>query len=204
MNANPKIGILLLAAGKSSRLGQTKQLLDYKGRKLIQHTLSICLESKIGPVMVVTGAFYQKVESAIKDFDCQVIRNEHWQKGMGSSVSAGVRSVIEDGLDAVVLVLVDQIHLQAKHLHQLKDKFVKDASSIILSQYDDGQGPPSLFASQHFDALAVLDGEAGAKPIVKKNKDKVAYIDFPQGHIDIDRPEDLDRLLTSQTNKNGT
>jgi len=186
--------IIILAAGNSSRLGQAKQLLPRGEKSLLHYVVEQCLATKLGEVLVVLGAQEEKMRSEIDELNCMILVNENWASGQGSSIACAAESLDEKNVEGVYIVLVDQVHFSKEVLLKLDAERKKAATEIAVSQYDEGAGPPSFFASTYLKDLRKLSGELGAKPIVKANKEKVVYVPFPKGHLDIDLPADLKRL----------
>lgn len=188
------IQIIILAAGSSTRLGQAKQLLPYKGSTLLQHTIDVCIDSGLGGVHLVLGCDAEQVRESIVSDQLNVLVNPHYQKGLGTSIAYGMKNIDVSETDAVILVLADQVYLNKEILNELVLKKRSTDASIIICNYNEGNGPPSLFDRSLFDELSRLDGDDGAKEIVKKYKDQVAFVSFPKGDIDVDVPEHLSRL----------
>src|SRR5512135_784209 len=101
-----KTCIVILAAGKSARLGRPKQLLSYDGGSLVQHAVSVALASGLGPVLVVTGANREAVESELRGRDVQVSYNPDWEEGMGASIRHGVEAALERYRDTDGLIFM--------------------------------------------------------------------------------------------------
>lgn len=190
-----KIHILILAAGNSSRLGQTKQLLMHKGSSLLNRTIEECVKSKIGDITVVLGAKHESIKQQIIADNMNVVFNPNWQNGMGASLAFGLQSIDTKKLDGLLIVLTDQIYFESKVLKQILIKQKETNAPIVISRYQDGAGPPSFFESSLFDEISQLNGDQGAKSIVQKYKDEVAYVDFHLGDIDVDVPADLSRIV---------
>ena len=91
----------------------------------------------------------------------------------------------------VVFIMSDQPFLTSEILDDILEKAKNIKSGIIVCEYEIGQGPPSYFSNDYFEELRKLDGDQGAKPIVRKHQDDVAFVKFLKGHLDIDVPEDL-------------
>lgn len=186
--------IIILAAGNSSRLGQAKQLLPKGEGTLLSYVVKECIEAKLGEVLVVLGSEADQMRSEIELLNCMILVNEQWQKGQGSSIACAAQSLSTENIAGVFIVLVDQVHFRKENLFKLLKEQKQSKASIVLSQYEEGAGPPSFFTVEHFPALAKLSGALGAKPIVQTHKAEVTYVSFPKGHIDIDTPEDLRHL----------
>lgn len=111
----PTIGLLLLAAGVSSRLGsEPKQLLAYEGESLLRHAARTALASSCLPIIVVIGAHRERIEAEIADLPVEIIFNEAWAAGMASSIRAWMEYLVAHAAPrAVVLMLCDQPHVSA-------------------------------------------------------------------------------------------
>lgn len=187
-----KIAILIVAAGESKRLGRPKQLVSYKGKTLLYHTIRECLETEVKDVYLVLGANKEEIETQIVISDCTVVYNENWKKGMGESIASGVKKIVEkEDYDGIIITVGDQPFLSSKILNRLIEKAKKEKKPIIISKYKEGAGPPSFFDKEYFSELMELSTDEGAKGVIKKYKEEVLFISFEQGDIDIDTPEDL-------------
>lgn len=183
---------LILAAGSSSRLGRPKQLVKSHGKSLLEQAIETALKVPLDKVFVVLGARFDEIEPSVSHLPVTVIRNDHWQVGMGSSISAGMKAVMkESGYEAVLIMLCDQLHMTAQHLDMLCDAQQQKRGSIIATTYGEQTGVPALFGHEHFRELEKLSGETGAKKIILQHAGKLHSIRFEQAIIDIDTPEDL-------------
>jgi molybdenum cofactor cytidylyltransferase len=186
-------GIILLAAGGSSRLGRPKQLLPYGEKSLVQHVLDTALAASPKHVVLVTGAIRILVQFS---GSVQVVNNAEWKEGIASSIRSGLKAVlkIEPGIDAVIFVVCDQPYISATLLQELMDAHAATGKEIVASSYADTVGIPALFGKSFFDALMQLKGDEGAKRIIMQNPGSVAVVDFPRGNIDIDTAGDYAAL----------
>lgn len=183
-----------MAAGASSRLGQPKQLLMYGGQSLLSHTVEVCLSANIGDVVVCLGSNAGPIAATIDQHPIEVVTCPMWDEGLGSAIAYVVASVGTNELDGVLIVLADQPYLTADVLLHVMQKAKATTCLISACTYAEGQGPPVYFDKSLFDSLKKLSGDGGAKPIVRRHKADVQYVSFPNGHIDIDTPEDLQHL----------
>lgn len=190
------ISIILLAAGESSRLGMPKQLLMYKGKNLMQHTIDMALTLGMD-TFIVLGAYGEKIQKQVNTYDAKIVENEEWNEGLASSIRKGLQGVLRSNPDteAVILVLCDQPFLSAEILRQILEKYHDTGLPIIHCHYGEVSGPPTLFHRSMFPYLLELKGGQGAKKVVDRFPDQVAFIDFPQGSLDIDTPEDYQQLI---------
>jgi molybdenum cofactor cytidylyltransferase len=187
-------GIIILAAGSSSRLGKPKQNLVYKGQTLLQRAIATAATSVCRPVIVVLGANEEMIKPTIESDSVNIIHNPEWQEGMASSIGAGIKALqkIEPEAGAVILMLCDQPFVGAALLHQLVQK--KSDKGIVASGYNETIGAPVLFGAVYFDELLLLKGQEGAKKLLLKYPDDVIAVPFPLGGIDIDTMEDYEKL----------
>lgn len=189
--------IIILAAGNSSRLGKPKQLLKYKEQTLLQIVTEAALNAKFHPVIVVLGAYADEIKTLHNHPEVMYIINETWQKGMSSSISAGVKKVLNDfpEKENVIITVADQAHITADVFTSLYKKYQTDNKSIVTSSYSETTGTPTLFNKKYFDKLVNLEGAVGAKDLIKQNMDDVASVPFELGSIDIDTEIDYKNLI---------
>jgi|JI7StandDraft_1071085.scaffolds.fasta_scaffold00688_23 molybdenum cofactor cytidylyltransferase len=194
------ISLILLAAGESSRLGSPKQLLMYKGKNLMQHTIdlnqTLCLE-----MVIVLGAFKKEILAEVDVLGIEVVENVNWSEGLASSIRCGLRNVLETNpeTEAVILVLCDQPFLSVEILREIIEKYHRSGQSIVHCSYGDVSGPPTLFHKSLFPYLMELKGGQGAKKVVDMFPDQVVYVDFPKGKLDIDTAADYHQLLQTES-----
>lgn len=192
-------GIVLLAAGASSRFGQPKQLLQYKGKSLLQHDILVAEDSIARYVVVVLGAGADVLTKEINQTKTHVVVNEHWEEGMASSIRCGVEALIEiaPGIDGTILMVCDQPYVTSPLLNDLITAQQKSGKKIITCSYANTFGPPALFHRSTFDELLQLEGDIGARKVVEQHADEVGVVLFPKGNVDIDTKEDYEKLIKS-------
>ena len=191
-----KTGILILAAGNSSRLGQPKQLLEFKGKSLLSHVVSHAIE--ITPaVVVVTGSKNDIIEKEIHDLRALATENPNWQDGMGSSINCGLKKLLDNfpTIENVIISVCDQPFIEASVFSELISKQKDSQKSIVASAYSNTLGTPVLFTKKYFTDLIALSGNEGAKKLLNKFQEDVAQINFEKGAIDIDTIEDYEQLI---------
>ena len=192
-----KIPIILLAAGSSERMGQAKQLLPWGEKSLIEYQVELLLKSG-SPVIVVLGANVSSISPVIGKYKIEVVLNENWKSGMGSSVACGVKRLVEIFPDAsgVLIALVDQPLIPLSHIIDLMEKFQSGEKQIIASKGDSSWlGVPALFDAHYFEELKNLEGEQGAKQIMRRYPNAVESLQCGDLLADIDTPESYQKLL---------
>ncbi len=192
-----KYVIIILAAGRSARLGSPKQLLSYQGKNLLQHTIDIAFESEIGPIIVVLGSGIEDISAKLNTNSLTIIENPYWENGMASSVVCGINAMnnLHPDTEAAILMVCDQPFVSAKLLKDLIKKQKDSGSSIVASSYENIHGTPALFHKEHFNELSALTGDSGARSLIKSYAESIEAIPFDQGSIDIDTLEDYRNLL---------
>ena len=187
------IGVVILAAGGSSRLGSPKQLLVYEGKSLLRRACDTALAAGFSSVNVVVGANAAQCQEELLGLRVQSIYNPNWKKGISSSICVGVLAVCDE-VDAVLLMLCDQPLLVSDHLETLAKSHVQSPNFIVASEYGGVLGVPALFPRVFFNDLLDLQGEHGARQIIGLHKDKCMAVPYPEGSFDIDTLNDYEFL----------
>jgi len=190
-------GIIILAAGSSSRFGSTKQLVHFKGKTLLQHTIEEATEAGAEPIIVVTGANANEISKEIKNEKIEIVFNKDWEQGMASGIIIGLKKAISlnNKMEKAIIAVCDQPFISSSLFQQLYQKQNESAKYIVACCYADTIGTPALFTQKYFDVLMKLKGDEGAKKLMKTYSEDVAMVDFPKGYIDIDTKEDYENLL---------
>ncbi|GAA0557665.1 nucleotidyltransferase family protein [Chitinophaga japonensis] len=189
-------GLILLAAGASTRLGAPKQDLLYQGKTLLQHAIQVALSTNCTPVIVVQGAHALVISPEIPQERVTIVENPEWQEGMASSIRVGVTALEQRAplATGVILMLCDQPLVDAEHLNNLVQKKLETGKSIVASYYNNTLGVPVLFDQSFFPHLQALKGQEGAKKLLYQYEQEVAAVPFPQGSVDIDTMTDYQQL----------
>ncbi|MDT3403125.1 nucleotidyltransferase family protein [Mucilaginibacter terrae] len=192
-------GIIILAAGASTRMGKPKQQLIYEQKTLLQRSIDAALGISNAIVYVVLGANAEVIKLTIEHLPVNIIYNDDWESGMSSSIKAGITALSAyPDVDDALLMLCDQPFVDAALLKQLIGLKTSAPSYIIACGYSDTIGVPALFSKNHFSQLLALTGNEGAKKLLMQQQSTVITLPFIQGSIDIDTPDDLKRLKKGQ------
>ncbi|QDW25702.1 nucleotidyltransferase family protein [Pedobacter sp. KBS0701] len=195
-----KTGIIILAAGSSSRLGRSKQLLDYKGKTLLQNVINEALEKNCQSVIVVLGANAEEIASKHQNDQVNLVINESWENGIASSIVAGLLTMVKNNseIESIIIAVADQVFIKMNNFNNLIEKQKETGKNIIASTYAETIGTPVLFKKDYFEALLSLTGEEGAKKILKQYSQDVETVVFEHGEIDIDTETDYNNLISQQ------
>jgi molybdenum cofactor cytidylyltransferase len=193
------VAVIVLAAGGSARMGQPKQLLRVDGESLIRRAAKTALASRCARVLVVVGAESGVVAREIEDLPVERVDNAHWGEGIASSIRAGVdaAATARPPADAVLITLADQPAVTCALLDQLIAAGETAPVGLVACEYGETLGAPALFARRHFEALRRLGGDRGGKALLTAHAEAVVRIRFDPAAIDVDTPEDYDRLLAA-------
>lgn len=196
-----KIGAIILAAGASTRFGEPKQLAEFRGQTLLRRAVAAALISVCEPVVVALGANYEQTSEEIKNLPVHVCYNAEWQIGLSASVKSGLESLlnVEPNISAAIITLADQPFVGAAQINSFAEKFYQSKAPIIAAEYNQTVGVPALFAKELFDELVKLEGDQGAKMLMKSHQDSLIKIALPEAAFDIDTKEDFESLLSDSS-----
>jgi molybdenum cofactor cytidylyltransferase len=190
-----KVAAIVLAAGRSTRMGGPNKLLaELDGKKLVRIVAEQALASKATQVIVVTGHQADLVEQALSDLKVRFIRNPDFAGGLASSVKAGIAAV-PDGTDGAVVCLGDMPMVSRDLLDRLIDTFEPDRGNLIVVPAAEGRrGNPVLWSRRFFKELMTLDGDVGARHLIAKHAEAVAEVpvEGDGAFLDIDTPQALE------------
>jgi molybdenum cofactor cytidylyltransferase len=192
-------GIVILAAGNSSRLGEPKQLLCYENKTLIRRIAEAAASVANVTLVVVTGYDAGQITAELESVTYSPAHNADWPTGMASSVRSGLSQLllVNPAVESVILAVSDQPFATTTLFEMLISKANETNSGIVASAYADTLGTPVLFTKKYFDALLSLTGTEGAKKLLKKFENDVSSVPFPSGAIDIDTKQDYQKLLNN-------
>jgi len=181
------IGIILLAAGGSSRLGVPKQLLPFGPDTLLAHAARTALATRAARVVVVLGAHADACQQALTGLPVERVVHAGWADGQASSLRAGLTQLRTSVCRAAVVMLCDQPWTSSALLDTLIDRHVATRAPIVASRYANGViGPPALFDRTLFGDLDALTGDTGAKRVIEAHAEALETVPFPMGWVDID------------------
>jgi molybdenum cofactor cytidylyltransferase len=195
--ARHPIGVVILAAGGSTRYRSAKGLIDWHGKTMIRYITDIAVNSHLGPVVVITGKYHQEIANSLMGSGSLVIHNLDWEKGLSTSIHKGVQNLSID-CQGVIFLLGDQPFVSGDLLLALRNRFEESEASIIAPIVKGRPTNPILFSKTHIAELLETTGDAGGKILLKKYPvEGVVWEDDRLG-IDIDTPEDYAKWVDRQ------
>jgi len=191
---NEPIAAVILAAGEARRFGSPKQLLEWHGKSLIWHVAQKALQSDLDPVFVVCGQEMNAIQAALTGLPVEFIYNASWQQGQGTSVKAGTE-LVSAQIGGIVFLLADQPQIPVSLIRSLVEEHAESLHPIIGPLVDGQRANPVLFDQVTFDDLRSLSGEAGGRKLFDKYPVKWISWHDSSALLDVDTPEDYERLL---------
>jgi len=195
-NDQPTVVGVVLAAGTSSRFGETNKLLaEWADAPLVSHAVDTLMQSVVDEVVVVVGDDAERVRAAISDFEVTVVHNDGYAAGQATSVCRGITAARNHRADAVVFALGDRPTVHADSINALVDAYRAGVGDALAAACDGDRGNPVLFNQQHFEALADTTGDTGGREILLA-ADGAALVETGDHGVlvDVDSPDDMATL----------
>jgi molybdenum cofactor cytidylyltransferase len=193
----PTIAAIILAAGRSSRMGRNKLLLDLDGKPILCHAVDQALGAGLSEIVVVSGHQASKVRAALGERPVKVIEAREHRLGMSASLKAGIRA-LHPKTEAVLVMLGDMPQVSAPLIQRLIAAYNPlEGRSIVVPTVDGKRGNPVLFDRRYFQEMLALEGDVGARHLIGAHDDQVAELAVDDAAVftDVDTPEAYDRLL---------
>lgn len=186
---------IILAAGGSKRLGKPKQLLDWFGKPFINRVVDTALSAQLTPVIVVTGSNHDLIEKNLRGNEIEIVFNANWQAGQSTSLIAGVKELQKFKVPQFLFLLVDMPQVTEKWLIEILSHAEIDDSDIITTTVNGEVTPPILFKENCFKRILTIEGDSGAKWLVKEFRTKYLEHDDKGMALDCDTEEDYSKLI---------
>lgn len=205
MQDSTTFAAIVLAAGRSSRMGAHKLLLPLGGRPLVAHAVSAANASSAQPVFVVLGHDAERVAATLPPGRQQVIVNPSYQEGMATSLCAGL-AAIEPGSAGALILLGDQPLVTAELIEQMLDAARAFPDSILAASYDGRRGNPVYFPSAYFAELNTVTGDEGGRSVIQQHHDNVRLVPIANtdAMLDADAPDDYQQILAAWERQSST
>lgn len=193
--------VLLLAAGRSTRMnGANKLLLPFRGRTILETTLSALEAAALGDILVVLGHESGQLEPLLENRPCRKVFNPDFETGMSSSIRSGVAAA-RAGSTGYMICLADMPLITATTYRLLaqefQNRYTADPGAIVRPQFDGQPGHPVLFSAAYREELLGLEFPEGARPVLQAHPEHIFPVAVPTDEIlcDADTAEGYQRLL---------
>lgn len=190
---------VVLAAGRSARMGVNKLLLRIDGESLVRRAARIALEGGLDPVLVVLGHEAEQVGAELAGLACVPVPNARHELGMNASLDAGI-SIVPAGAAAAVVLLADMPFVTAAMIRTLVARHGATGAALVASRYGAVAAPPALYARTLFDELRGGRGDGRGRAVIRRHASEVEWVEWPAAALaDLDEVADLQRLERRET-----
>jgi molybdenum cofactor cytidylyltransferase len=200
------VAAILLAAGRSSRMGSHKLLLPYRGRPIVDWVLAAACASQADPVIVVLGHEAERVEAALQtEREFLAVRNLWYAGGMSTSLKLGLAVTPKPATGAIIL-LGDQPLVTPAIINTMIAASASAPEAIIAATYQGRRGNPVLFPRQYFAELEAISGDQGGRSLLERYPERVRLVDVDDALAgqDVDTPEEYQALISEDAlDRNG-
>jgi molybdenum cofactor cytidylyltransferase len=185
---------ILLAAGTSSRYGDTNKLLaTVDGTPLVRHAAAALVDSAVDGVTVVVGCEAESVTDAFSGLDVTIRQNENYADGQSTSVRVGIKSASARDADAALVALGDMPSVAPATHSLLVSAYKHGVADCMAAAHEGCRGNPVLFDAWFFPALTAVDGDVGGRQLLRDTDDAVTIETADPGVLrDVDHPNELD------------
>ncbi|MBB6144685.1 CTP:molybdopterin cytidylyltransferase MocA [Silvibacterium bohemicum] len=177
-----RTGAVILAAGSSTRLQEPKQLVMIGKENLLERSVRVAIEANCLPIVVVLGFSAELVGKSCNLYGSDVVINDDWAEGMGTSINVGIRSLRD--VDGAMVMTCDMPAVTASHLRKLMM-----TGETTASLYAGRRGVPAYFPQSMFPLLVKLRGDIGAKDLLQSAR----TVGLPGGELDVDTVRDVEQ-----------
>ena len=195
--ASPRIAALVLAAGRSRRMGAVNKLLaEIDGKPMVAHVVAAATASKAATVVVVTGHEAERIRAILADADVPFVENPDYAEGLSTSLRAGL-AALPDDIDGAVVCLGDMPRVTGALIDALIDAFEPaKGAAICVPTHRGKRGNPVLWARRFFAEMSTVTGDTGARHLIGEHADAVREVpcDDDAVLVDVDTPEALDAI----------
>jgi len=192
---------IILAAGKSRRMGKNKLLLPFRGKPLLQHVIDTAVSSSLSPIILVLGADREAIRPRINPGDARIIVNKDFARGYGSSLQAGLKALNSPCAGAMFL-LGDQPLVATATIEKLIAAFLAEPERWVAPQYLGRRGNPVITPSSWFEGIFSLTGDVGPRAHLKDPAARLKLVEVEDKGVifDIDSPKDYKHLKNCTDN----
>ena len=190
------LAAVILAAGGSSRMGQPKQLLKFRGQSLLRRAIETALAVPANQVIVVLGAAADRLMAECEPTQATVVLNDQWQEGVSTSLRGGLAAVASDAR-GVFIYPADMPLVTPEALRELAHRQQVSGRPAAMTEAGGVRGVPVFITRSLFPALMIQEGDIGGAQYLRAHPEAVEAVHFDDPDLvrDVDRPEDYARLL---------
>ncbi|HUY81250.1 MAG TPA: molybdenum cofactor cytidylyltransferase [Acidobacteriaceae bacterium] len=198
MSVSSGVGAVVLAAGRSKRMGETKQLLQVKGRTLLEQALANVRASAVNAIVLVLGHEAEKIQRELPPEllrGAKIAINKDYAEGMSGSLRVGL-AALEQEMDAALIVLADQPFVKPETMNLIIHAYKQGGAKLVVPHYKGKRGNPVLLDRTVFAEAMRLTGDTGFRTLFSGHAERLLPVDVEDEGVvlDIDSREDYKRL----------
>lgn len=175
-------------------MGVAKQSLEYHGSALLRRAVDTAIASACRPIVVVLGASAGELRGLVDRLPITLVVNPDWERGIGTSIRAGLQALGSSPTDAAMIFLCDQPLIAAPSLDRMIEAWSSSGKAMAAALYAGTLGTPAIFSAAQFDELLSLRDSQGGKAVLGRHPDDVCAFPLPEAEVDLDTMEDFRRL----------
>ena len=186
---------VVLAAGTSTRMGRNKLFMELEGEPLVRRVVGRAAKAGFDPLIVVLGHEAALVQEALQGIPYRPVVNPDYERGVNSSLRAGIGAAAETPARAAVVVLADMPFVTTDMIATLVAKYRESDAPLVISDYAGVNAPPMLYDRSLFGELAMSEGQGCGRQIVKRHRHEAVSASWPaEALTDLDAPKDYERV----------
>ncbi len=189
------ISLIVLAAGKSTRMKENKLLLKLNGDTLIEHVVKVAKGSNADEVVVVLGYEAMKIKEQLAKIGCKLAINENYMKGQSESVKVGL-SAISSNAEAVMILPADVALIEPESINRVVEEYMRSKNRIVIASHQQQSGHPILLDRTLFPEVSRIDEDTqGLKAVINRHRAEINYVEVDTENVltDIDTREEFDK-----------
>lgn len=195
---------VILAAGKSSRMGTMKLLLEFHGKPILQHVLENAMESSLSRIIVVLGNSHERIMETIDFTGARVVVNPDFSKGQSTSLKTGI-AALDKCCEGALFMLGDQPLIDSGTIDAILEKYRQIKAPIVVPVFARRPGNPVFFHRRFFDEILELEGDVGARTLLKLHRESIVTVEVAHEgiHLDVDTWGDYQVLQKMDLGRRG-
>jgi molybdenum cofactor cytidylyltransferase len=195
---NLRVGAIILAAGKSTRMGEPKQLLLLGERTVLEQTLENVRCSGVDEIVLVLGSYAETVRQRLPPSaftGAKLVVNQNYCQGMASSLREGL-AALKPNVDASLIVLADQPFTRPETLRRIVDQYIHSDAQIVIPSYRGFRGNPVLLDRSVFAEVMALEGDIGCRAVFGSHLEGIVKVEVEDIGVllDIDSKDDYEQV----------
>ena len=191
------ISLIVLAAGKSTRMKENKLLLEVDGETLIGRVVKTAKESSANEIVVVLGYEAAKIKEQLAKLDCKLVVNDNYVRGQSESVKVGL-AAISNNVEAVMILPADVALIDSQSINRVIEEYRRSRNRIVIASHQQQSGHPILIDKTLFPEVSEIGEDTqGLKAMINRHRAEIKYVEVGTETVlvDIDTKEEFDKCF---------